>query len=144
MAALLRPLRAHGPPSLGGVWFPGHSRRAVLQELYALQLRCSAGDAGPLGRGELFAIWRDWTLYASSWTLDGYLWHPCRGPPWASLGSAGSKAHGALCGWLEAQGMGLFVMGTSCLGCVGLCAECFAWRHNCTHCGEKRKMLYDA
>ena len=46
LAALQRPSRAHGPP-FGGVWLPGHSRRA--QELYAMQLRCSAGDGGQGG-----------------------------------------------------------------------------------------------
>ena len=34
----------------------------VPQDLYALQLRCSAGDAGALGRGEFFAAWREWAL----------------------------------------------------------------------------------
>ena len=32
----------------------------VPQELYALQLRCTAGDAGQLGLGEVFDQWRTW------------------------------------------------------------------------------------
>ena len=32
----------------------------VPQELYALQLKCSAGDAGQLGLGEVFHQWRTW------------------------------------------------------------------------------------
>ena len=32
----------------------------VPQDLYGLQLRCSAGDAGQLGLGELFDQWRSW------------------------------------------------------------------------------------
>ena len=32
----------------------------VPQELYGLQLRCSAGDAGQLGVGEVFDQWRTW------------------------------------------------------------------------------------
>ena len=32
----------------------------VPQELYALQLRCTAGDAGQLGLGEFFDQWRKW------------------------------------------------------------------------------------
>ena len=32
----------------------------VPQDLYGLQLRCTAGDAGQLGLGELFDQWRSW------------------------------------------------------------------------------------
>ena len=131
----------------------------VPQDLYALQLRCSAGDAGALGRGEFFAAWREWALcFPDLGTLPPFMDprlfpRAPRGRPWASLGAAGSKAHRALRGWLEAQEAGHLELGSACIGCgdptwrrcwaccVGLCAECFAWRHNCTHCGEKRKML---
>lgn len=34
----------------------------VPQEMYGLQLRCAAGDAGELGMGELFELWRNWEL----------------------------------------------------------------------------------
>ena len=33
----------------------------VPQKLYALQLRCTAGDAGQLGLGEVFDQWRTWS-----------------------------------------------------------------------------------
>ena len=36
-------------------WFPRSSMR-----IYALQLRCTAGDAGQLGLGEFFDQWRRW------------------------------------------------------------------------------------
>ena len=32
----------------------------VPQDLYGLQLRCTAGDAGQLGLGEMFDQWRSW------------------------------------------------------------------------------------
>ena len=41
---------------------PVTAEELVPQDLYALQLRCSAGDAGALGHGEFFAAWRDWAL----------------------------------------------------------------------------------
>ena len=81
----------------------------VPQDLYALQLRCSAGDAGALGRGEFFAAWRDWALcFPDMGTLPTFMDprlfpRAPRGRPWASLGTDGSKAHRALRGWLEAQ-----------------------------------------
>ena len=42
--------------------FPNFTTAADLvpQELYALQLRCSAGDTGQVGMGELFDQWRTW------------------------------------------------------------------------------------
>ena len=56
----------------------------VPQELYALQFKCSAGDAGQLGMGELFDQWRTWLA--------------CIGPraPWPASGQAGTRAHRAL------------------------------------------------
>ena len=99
----------------------------VPQELYGLQLRCSAGDAGQLGLGEIFDQWRTWLDSIGSRGLLVRFVEPRiypRAPrrrPWPAWGLAGSRAHRALCGWLESQ----------------------TWRQPCGHCGERRKMLSD-
>ena len=43
----------------------------VPQELYALQLRCTAGDAGQLGLGEVFDQWRTWNRSMGGRELPG-------------------------------------------------------------------------
>ena len=43
----------------------------VPQELYALQLRCTAGDAGQLGLGQVFDQWRTWNRSMGGRELPG-------------------------------------------------------------------------
>jgi hypothetical protein len=43
----------------------------VPQELYALQLRCTAGDAGQLGLGEVFDQWHTWNRSMGGRELPG-------------------------------------------------------------------------
>ena len=77
----------------------------VRQELYALQLRCSAGDAGQLGLGEVFDQWRTWCAWAAEILptfVEPRLYPRApRGRPWPAWGQEGARAHRALCGWLE-------------------------------------------
>ena len=89
----------------------------VPQELYGLQLRCSAGDAGQLpeppggdpGLGELFEQWRAWLRCVGPHELLPIFLEPRhfprapRGRPWPAWGREGARAHRALCGWLESQ-----------------------------------------
>ena len=116
----------------------------VPQELSALQLRCSAGDAGQLGMGELFDQRRTWLGCIGP--------RAPRGRPWPAWGQAGTRAHRAPSSWLESQGAGTLQLGTACLDCgdptrcvswaccVGLCSACCPWRQPC---GQRRKMLSD-
>ena len=120
----------------------------VPQNLYGLQLRCSAGDAGQLGRGELFDQWRTWLCSIGSRGLLAKFVEPRlyprapRGRPWPAWGPAGARA---LCGWLDSQEAGTLQLGTECIDCgdptrrfcwsccVGLCSACFTWRQCCGH-----------
>ena len=78
----------------------------VPQELYALQLRCTAGDAGQLGLGEVFDQWRTWLRCMGGRELLPAFVEPRlfprapRGRPWPAWGRDGARAHRALCGWL--------------------------------------------
>ena len=67
----------------------------VRQELYALQLRCSAGDAGQLGLGEVFDQWRTWCAWAAEILptfVEPRLYPRApRGPTLASLGTRRSS-----------------------------------------------------
>ena len=123
----------------------------VPQELYGLQLRCSAGDAGQLGLGELFEQWRVWLRCVGPHELLPIFLEPRhfprapRGRPWPAWGREGARAHRALCGWLESQ-----AACTECgdptrrvcwACCVGMCSDCYTWRQPCTVCGGRKKMF---
>ena len=102
----------------------------VPQDLYGLQLRCSAGDAGQLGLGDL--------------PLQHRLAKTPRGD---DPGQPGGQQD------LEPTGHFTLQLGTARIDCgdptssvcwsccVGLCSACFTWRQRCGHCGERRKML---
>ena len=79
----------------------------VPQDLYALQLRCSAGDAGALGRGEFFAAWRDWALCfpelgALPTFMDPRLFP--RAPKRATLGEPGDRRQQSSSGFARLAG----------------------------------------
>ena len=128
----------------------------VPQELYALQLRCSAGDAGQLGLGEVFHQWRTWQGCMGSRGILPIFVEPrlypsaFRGRPWPAWGEEGARAHRALCGWLESHSSGTLQLGTACIDCgdptrrVGVCSACFAWRQPCGECGVCRKTLSES
>ena len=86
----------------------------VPQDLYGLQLRCSAGDAGQLGLGELFDQWRSWLRCTGPHELLPVFLEPRhfprapRGRPWVAWGREGARAHRALCGWLECRRQACF------------------------------------
>ena len=131
----------------------------VPQELYGLQLRCSAGDAGQLGLGELFEQWRVWLRCVGPHELLPIFLEPRhfprapRGRPWPAWGREGARAHRALCGWLESQEARVQHLGTACTECgdptrrvcwaccVGMCSDCYTWRQPCTVCGGRKKMF---
>ena len=131
----------------------------VPQELYGLQLRCSAGDAGQLGLGELFEQWRSWLRCVGPHELLPIFLEPRhfprapRGRPWPAWGREGARAHRALCGWLESQDARVQHLGTACTECgdptrrvcwaccVGMCSDCYTWRQPCTVCGGRKKMF---
>ena len=95
----------------------------VPQELYALQLRCSAGDAGQLGLGEFFHQWRTWLR---AWAAEG----SChllssrtftQGLP-GGLGQPGDKKElehigRFAAGWRAIVNSGTFQLGTACIDC---------------------------
>ena len=128
----------------------------VPQELYALQLRCSAGDAGQLGLGEVFHQWHTWQGCMGSRGILPIFVEPrlypsaFRGRPWPAWGEEGARAHRALCGWLESHSSGTLQLGTACIDCgdptrrVGVCSACFAWRQPCGECGVCRKTLSES
>ena len=64
----------------------------VPQDLYGLQLRCTAGDAGQLGMGELFDQWRSWLRCTGPHELLPTFLEPRlfprapRGRPWPAWG----------------------------------------------------------
>ena len=131
----------------------------VPQELYGLQLRCSAGDAGQLGLGELFEQWRIWLRCVGPHELLPIFLEPRhfprapRGRPWPAWGREGARAHRALCGWLESQEARVQHLWTACTECgdptrrvcwaccVGMCSDCYTWRQPCTVCGGRKKMF---
>ena len=126
----------------------------VPQELYALQLRCSAGDAGQLCMSELFDQWRTWLACIGSGQFCGAAILPdcSQGATLASLGASRSSSSS---GALQLIGARILQLGTACTDCgdptrrvcwaccVGLCSTCFTWRQPCGHCGQRRKMLSD-
>ena len=95
----------------------------VPQDLYGLQLRCTAGDAGQLGLGEVFEQWRTWLRCMGPHELLPIFIEPrlfpraARGRPWPVWGREGARAHRALCGWLEGQDAGVLQLGTACTEC---------------------------
>ena len=133
----------------------------VPQELYALQLRCTAGDAGQLGLGEVFDQWRTWLGCMGGRELLPVFIEPRLFPraprerPWPAWGREGARAHRALSGWLEGQSSGTLQLGTACTDCgdpsrrvcwsccVGMCSACFTWRQPCGLCGGRKKMLFE-
>eukprot|EP00435_Cladocopium_sp_Y103_P075206 s702_g55.t1 len=97
------------------------AKDVVPQYLYELQLRISSGQTGQLGMGEFFAAWRDWIMCFEDRSFPATFWDPRviprspRGRPWPALGTVGSQAHRSLCGWLDAQKVRHYEMGTGCL-----------------------------
>ena len=119
----------------------------VPQDLYGLQLRCSAGDAGQLGLGELFDQWRSWLRCTGPHELLPVFLEPRhfprapRGRPWGAWGREGARAHRALCGWLECQECRDPTRRVCWACCVGMCSDCFTWREPCSTCGGRKKMF---
>ena len=83
----------------------------------------SAANAGQLGMGELFEVWRLWTTcfpdpraLFPAWFIDPRFFpRPPRARPWAALGAAGSRAHVPFAdGW---KPNGTLALGTGCFVC---------------------------
>ena len=97
----------------------------VPQDMYGLQLRCAAGDAGQLDLGELCESWRTCPT-ADAGQLGEHL-EPEHIVPCAA--GLGAKAVAHYDWGLAAANVALQLLHT--------------WRQKCSHCGERRKMLVD-
>jgi len=95
----------------------------VPQDMYGLQLRCAAGDAGQLDLGELCESWRT-----------------CPTADAGQLGEHLEPEHIVPC----AAGFGSQSSGTLRLGTANVALQLLhTWRQKCSRCGERRKMLVD-